>query len=82
MIECVVLSTHIMTLMIFSALVVYAGVEDDTVDLEDFGLFFMLYFLILICYTYIMVFKIGAQSRSLQFYNLYSQHSSRHVAGV
>ena len=38
---------------------------EDGDDVLSFGLFFMLYFLVLISYTYIRVFKIGAKSRSL-----------------
>lgn len=38
---------------------------EDGDDVLLFGLFFMLYFLVLISYTYIRVFKIGAKSRSL-----------------
>ncbi len=37
----------------------------DSEGIISFGLFFMLYFLVLIGYTYIRVFKIGAKSRSL-----------------
>ena len=40
----------------------------DSDGIISFGLFFMLYFLVLIGYTYIRAFKIGAKSRSL--YNM------------
>lgn len=53
-------------IMTYSALIADKDVYDNTPDLEVIGLFFMLYFLILICYTYIRVFKIGAKSRSLR----------------
>ncbi len=53
-------------IMTYSALGASYQVDDNTPDLGLFGLFFMLYFLILICYTYIRVFKIGAKSRSLR----------------
>lgn len=53
-------------IMTYSALGAFFNVHDNTPELENIGLFFMLYFLILICYTYVRVFKIGAKSRSLR----------------
>jgi hypothetical protein len=50
--------------LVYSGYYYMRGWEDGD-DVLLFGLFFMLYFLVLISYTYIRVFKIGAKSRSL-----------------